>query len=64
MFLLNSTNVALVLSTLSDSFAKMGYQDTAGLILILQIYKDKQIEIKFENICRLGESSMQDWNTT
>ena len=29
-FLLNSTNVALLLDTISDSYAKMGNQYTAG----------------------------------
>ena len=31
-FLLNSANVALLLSTISDSYSKMGNQDTAGPI--------------------------------
>ena len=30
-FLLNSENVALLLSTFSDSYAKIGNQDTAGM---------------------------------
>ncbi len=32
-FILNSANVSLLLSTISDSYAKMGNQDTAGRIL-------------------------------
>ncbi len=36
VFLINSANVALLLSTISDSYTKMGNQDAAGSLFTME----------------------------